>query len=60
MKRLRLIEGGRPALVRVEDDALPLARQLALMAGAIGPASREVADELVALLESPRPPRRIA
>lgn len=64
--KLRVIAGGgqlplwRLDTDEVFDRAIPLAHQLALMADVIGPASREVADELVALLESPRRPRRIA
>ena len=50
-----------PSLVLVER-ALPLARQLELMAQAVGPASEEVARELIALLEDQGPmrPRRAA
>lgn len=46
----------------VIDRALPLARQLSLMAEAVGPASGDVARELIALLEANHParPRRIA
>lgn len=46
----------------VIDRALPLARQLELMATAVGPASGRVAHDLVALLEQHHParPRRIA
>ena len=36
----------------VLDEALPLARQLRLMAAEYGPASADLADELVALLDS--------
>lgn len=46
--------------LEVIDQAIPLARQLQLMAEAVGPASRGVADELVQLLESPRKPRQVA
>lgn len=42
------------------DEALPLARQLRLMAAEYGPASAEIADALIELLEGPRRPRRAA
>lgn len=42
------------------DAALPLARQLRLMAAEYGPASTEIADALIELLEGPRRPRRAA
>lgn len=64
--KLRVIAGGgqltiwRPEAEEVIERAVPLARQLALMADAVGPASREVADDLIALLESTRRPRRVA
>lgn len=64
--KLRVIRGGgqlslwRMPADQVVEAALPLARQLALMADVVGPASRDVADELIALLESPRRPRRVA
>lgn len=50
-----------PVLTLVEE-ALPLARQLAVMATAMGPASEEVARELIELLsdQSPHRPRRAA
>lgn len=62
---LRVIDGGGQSPLwrkpdEVVDLALPLARQLALMADVIGPASRDVADELIAILEGPRRPRRVA
>lgn len=45
----------------VLEEALPLARQLQLITDVLGAtAHREVADELVAILEGPRRPRRIA
>ena len=62
---LRVIAGGgqlplwRPADEAVEA-ALPLARELRMMADVVGPQSREVADELIAILEGPRKPRRVA
>ena len=63
--KLRVIAGGgqlplwRPAEDAVER-ALPLARELRMMADVVGPASRDVADELLAILESPRTPRKVA
>lgn len=62
---LRVIAGGGQLPLwrqpeEVVEAALPLAKQLALMADVVGPASRDVADELIALLESPRRPRRVA
>lgn len=62
---LRVLDGrGQLTLwhppAEVCELALPLARELRMMADAVGPASREVADELIALLESPRRPRRAA
>ena len=52
----------RAPLLTLVDAALPLARQLELMAQAVGPASEEVARELIALLEDQGPmrPRRAA
>lgn len=64
--KLRVIAGGgqlslwRMPPEEVVERALPLARQLGLVADLVGPASRDVADELIALLESPRRPRRVA
>jgi hypothetical protein len=63
--RLRVIPGGgQLALWRSPEDAiesaLPLARELRMVADIVGPQSREVADELIALLEGPRRPRRVA
>ena len=51
----------RPEL-RVIGEALPLARQLELMARAIGPESERIAQDLVELLEGEAPirPRRVA
>ena len=63
--RLRVVQGGgqlplwQPPEEAVQQ-ALPLARQLVLVAEIVGPASREVADQLVAILEGPRRPRRVA
>lgn len=42
------------------DAALPLARQLRIMAAEYGPASVDVADALIELLEGPKRPRRAA
>lgn len=53
---------GRPQLSLV-DQALPLARQLELIAQVMGPESARVAHELVELLEgepAPLRPRRVA
>jgi hypothetical protein len=52
----------RPAVLVLVEEALPLARQLELMAGAMGPESERVARELVDLLASQAPmrPRRAA
>ena len=52
----------RPPVLVLVDRALPLARQLELMAAAMGPASGDVARELIELLEDQRParPRRAA
>lgn len=52
----------RPSVLVLVEEALPLARQLELMAGAMGPASSEVARELIELLEDQGPvrPRRAA
>jgi hypothetical protein len=62
---LRLVANNEGVQLRLLPDeaveqALPLARQLQLMADVVGPASRDVADELVAILEGPRRPRRVA
>jgi hypothetical protein len=62
---LRVIQGGGQLHLwrdptEVVEAAIPLARQLALMAEVVGPASRDVADELIALLEAPRRPKRVA
>jgi hypothetical protein len=52
--------------VELADLALPLARQLRLMANAVGPTSIAVADELIALLSrqirrhAPTEPRKAA
>lgn len=53
----------RPELRLVEvEEALPLARQLELMALEVGPATAEVAHRLVEILEGEQPhqPRRAA
>lgn len=52
----------QPGDLSLVDRALPLARQLELMAQAVGPASFDVAHELVELLERNHParPRRVA
>lgn len=49
----------RPPVLRLVDEALPLARQLELMAVEFGPESARVAHELVDLLvgERSRPGR---
>lgn len=63
---LRVIAGGGQLPLwrqpgTVIDHAIPLARQLQLITDVLGAeAHREVADELVALLEGTRRPRRIA
>ena len=47
----------RPAVLALVDEALPLALQLELIAAAMGPESRRVAERLVEVLEGagPRP-----
>lgn len=52
----------QPGDMTLVDRALPLARQLELMANAMGPASGDVARQLVDLLERSHPsrPRRVA
>jgi hypothetical protein len=52
--------------IALAEQALPLARQLRLMANAVGPSSIDVAEQLIALLErqhrrhAPGSPRKAA
>ena len=52
----------RSPVLRLVEEALPLALQLELMASAMGPESERIAHELVELLEgdSPTSARRVA
>jgi hypothetical protein len=63
--RLRLVDGSGQlplwvAPAEVCELALPIARQLRIVADIVGPAHRDLADELIALLEGPTRPRRVA
>jgi hypothetical protein len=58
--RLVVSNAGVQLPLPLVDQALPLARQLRLMAAAYGPASTDIADELIELLEGPKRPRRAA